>query len=172
MTNLDSSQMTKAKRDKKACDARHQRQQVVGSADTFHSLEELPSIEDADAVKEHDQSGQTDRPDDLCLGSKCAESQPDEQHGADPKRKSTDADLTDQVTQPDGQKRGEDWLRLDDPAGQVDHDRNSPDSDFVNPQANGRGTLPCGTARELGLSVQARVSAYRHACTRDPSPSI
>src|SRR5262245_63691137 len=106
MTDLDSIEVAKPKRDKKTRDAAHQRQQIVGAADALHALEELPPIKNPDAVEEHDQARQPDRPDDLCLGGKCADSESDEQHGADAKRKSTDADLADQVTQPDGQKRG------------------------------------------------------------------
>src|SRR5262245_14032272 len=123
MTDLDPVEVTETQRDEKARDARDQCQQIVSSADALHPLEELPSIQDTDAVKEHDQAGQPDGAHDLCLGGKCAEGEPNEQHGSNAERKSADADLTDQITQPDGQKCGEDWLRSNDLAGQIDHDR-------------------------------------------------
>src|SRR5262249_11376784 len=117
MTGLHAIQPTKPKPYKMPRAPAPHRKQIVGAADALHALEELPPIKNPDAVEEHEQARQPDRPDDLCLGGKCADSESDEQHGADAKRKSTDADLADQVTQPDGQKRGQDWLRPDDLAG-------------------------------------------------------
>src|SRR5262245_61010376 len=98
MTNLDSKQMTKPKRDKETRDTAYQRKQIVRSADALHSLEELAPVEDTDAVKEHDQAGQADRPDDLRLRSKCAEGQTDEQHRPYAERKPADIDLANEVT--------------------------------------------------------------------------
>ena len=69
-----------------------------------HPFEELPAIENADAVEEHDQAGQPDRPDDRCFGSKCADRKADEQNRSDAERKSAEIDLADQVADTDGEK--------------------------------------------------------------------
>jgi hypothetical protein len=41
-----------------SCQARDKRQQIVLLPDADHALEELPAIEDADPVEEHDQARQ------------------------------------------------------------------------------------------------------------------
>ena len=54
-----------------------EREQIVFAArGAGHALEELPAIEDADAVQEHDQAGEADRPDDLRLGAKAPMARP------------------------------------------------------------------------------------------------
>ena len=77
--------LAQAERHQKTCKAADQCEQIVFPANSSHSFEELPPIQDADAVEEHDQTGQPDRPYDLCLRSKCAEREADEQDGADAK---------------------------------------------------------------------------------------
>ncbi len=84
-----------------------------------HPLEELPAIENADAVEEHDQAGQPDRPHDRCLGSERADGEADEQNRSDAERKSAQIDLADQVTDADGEKHREDWLGVQDFAGKI-----------------------------------------------------
>src|SRR4029077_18826023 len=75
----------------------------------------------ADAVQEHDQAGQADRSDDLGLRRKGADRKTYEQHRAYPERKPGDADLADQVAQPDRQKRRQDRLTADDVACEIQH---------------------------------------------------
>ena len=85
MAQFNAESLAQAERHKKTCKAADQCEQIVFPADSSHSFEELPPIQDADAVEEHDQTGQPDRPYDLCLRSKCAEREADEQDGADAK---------------------------------------------------------------------------------------
>ena len=62
-----------------------QRQQIVlAPGGAGHAFEELPAIENADAVEEHDQAGQADRADDLRLRRERADGEADEQHGPTP----------------------------------------------------------------------------------------
>src|SRR5262245_39483744 len=123
VTNFDTENLAETEGDQKACDARHKRQQIVGSADALHSLKKLSSIKDADPVKEHDEARQTDWPDDLGLRREGAEREPDEEHGSHAERKASDTDLADQVAKTDRKEGCEDWLGPDDLAGQSDHDK-------------------------------------------------
>ena len=41
--------------------ARDQSQQIVFLSDADHAFEELPAVENADAIQEHDQAGEADR---------------------------------------------------------------------------------------------------------------
>ena len=111
-----------------------------------HSFEELPSVEDADAVEKHDQAGQADRSGDLCLRRECADGEADEQDGADAKRKAADVDLADQVTDADGEKRRKNRLGPDDVAGKIEHD---------NVSARNR-TLTCGLPDQRAWQPAAR----------------
>ena len=105
-----------------AGDDRDQRQQIVFAArGAGHALEELPSVEDADAVEEHDQSGEADRSDDLRLRREGADGEADEQHGSDAEREAAEIDLADQVAEADGEKDRKDRLRPDDVAGEIEH---------------------------------------------------
>src|SRR5262249_49825932 len=121
VTDLDSVELTETERDQKAGDARNERQQIVFSAGTPHSFKKLPAIQNADAVKKHDQAGQPYGTNDLCFRGEGAESQAHEQNGSHAEREAEDVDLTDQVAQADGKKQRENWLRADDLAGQTNH---------------------------------------------------
>ena len=79
-----------------------------------HAFEELPAVEDADAVEKHDQAGQADRPDDLRLRRERADRQADEQHRADAERKAAEVDLADQIADADGEEERKDRLGADD----------------------------------------------------------
>src|SRR6185437_15081608 len=92
--------------------------------------EKLPAIQNSDRVKEHDQTGQPNRSDDLSLRSKGAECQAHEQNSSDAERKPEDVDLTNQVTQADGKEQRENRLGPDNVAGQVNHDEISPGLDM------------------------------------------
>ena len=99
-----------------------ERQQIVFAAGgAGHAFKELPPIEDADAVEEHDQAGKADRPGDLRLRREGADGEADEQDGADAERKAADVDLADQVADADGEKHRKDRLRADDFAREVEH---------------------------------------------------
>ncbi len=100
MADLDAEDLAEPERDEQPGDDRDQRQQIVfaaGRAD--HALEELPAVQDADPVQEHDQAGQTDRPGDLRLRREGADGQADEQDGADAEREPADIDLADEVAE-------------------------------------------------------------------------
>jgi hypothetical protein len=123
VTNFDAKNLAKPESNQKAGDARYKCQQIIRSADALHPLKELPSIENTDAVKEHDEARQTDWPDDLSFRSKGAQREPNEEHGPYAKRKASYTDLANKVTETDRKEGGEDWLGPDDLAGQIDHDR-------------------------------------------------
>src|SRR5262249_36959668 len=116
------------------------RQQIVSSADTFHPLEELSSVKDADAVKEHDEARQTDWPNDLGLRREGAERESNEEHGSHAERKASNTDLADQVAKTDRKEGGEDGLGPDDLAGQIDHDRISRNTGLRIPRLAGTAT--------------------------------
>ena len=91
MADLDAEDLAQPQRDQQAGDDGNERQQIVFAARApDHAFEELPAIEDADAVEEHDQAGQADRPDDLRLRREGADGQADEQHGADAEREAAE----------------------------------------------------------------------------------
>ena len=103
-------------------DARDQRQQVIlATRGSGHSFKELSSIENADAVEEHDQPGEADRSGNLRLRSECANREADEKDSPDPKRKPADTDLADEVAETNGEKRREDRLVANDFAGDIQH---------------------------------------------------
>ena len=95
-------------------------------AEPDHSFEELASVENADAVEEHDQAGEADWPDDVCLRCKCADREADEQHRADAQREAEDINLADQVADADGEKDRKDRLGADDVLGEFNHGRIPP----------------------------------------------
>ena len=121
VTDLDAVDVSQPERDSQAGEAGDQRQQIVFLADADHAFEELPAVEDANAVQEHDQAGEADRPDDLGFRRKGADGKADEQHRADPERKAGDADLADQIADADRQKRRQDRLASDDVACKIQH---------------------------------------------------
>ena len=82
MTDLDAEGLTQTQRHEEAGHTTDQRQQVVLAPDSSHPFEELASVQDPDAVEEHDQAGQPDGAGDLRLRSKCAKRKTDEQNGA------------------------------------------------------------------------------------------
>ena len=123
MADLDSERLPKSERHDKSGEHSDQRQHIgFDPRGAGHPLEELPPVENADAVEEHDQAGQPDRPDDRCLGGERADGKTDEQHRADAERKSAEVDLTDQIADADGEKHREDRLRADDFAGKIEHE--------------------------------------------------
>src|ERR1700760_2443019 len=105
MTCLDTESLAEAERHGKSSHAGDQRKQVVFPTPSENSLEELPAIEDADAVEEHDQAGEADRPDDLGFRCERTDRKADEEHGADAEGEAKDIDLTDQISDADGEKR-------------------------------------------------------------------
>ena len=120
--DLDAKSLAESQRDQKSGDACHKRQQIVFSAlCSGHPIEELSSVKDADAIEEHDQSGETDRSGDLRLRGKCADRQPDEQDSADPERKPEYVDLADEKADADGEKGGKDGLGANDLTSDIQH---------------------------------------------------
>src|SRR5271169_6854550 len=75
MTDLDTKNLSEAECDEQARDAGDQRQQIVLLPDAHHAFKELTAIENADAVKEHDQPREADRACDLGLRRKCTDRQ-------------------------------------------------------------------------------------------------
>ena len=134
------SATSKASADRDKC------QEIVFAAGRAgHAFEKLPAVENADAVKEHDQADQADRARDLRLRRKGAEREPDEQHGADAERKSADIDLADEIAEPDREKRCEDRLRPDDVLRAIPACVSSSGSPWC--ALSGRGSRPRGTVR-------------------------
>ena len=87
VADLDTESLAKPQRNHKSSDYCDEREQIVFDAcRACHSFEELPSVQDPDAVQEHDQPGQADRSGDLRLGGEGADRQPDEQDGSDAER--------------------------------------------------------------------------------------
>ena len=56
MSDLDAEDMPQAERDQQTRQTCNQGQQIVLPPGADHPLEELPAIEDADPVEEHDQT--------------------------------------------------------------------------------------------------------------------
>ena len=103
-------------------DTSEKREKIVfASGGTEHALEKLPSVQNADAVEEHDEAGDADRSGDLRLWRKRANREPDEKYSAHAQREAADVDLADQVTDADGEKQGEDLLRSEDLASNIQH---------------------------------------------------
>ena len=122
MSDLDAGELSETECDEKSCGNSDERQKIVFSARrSRHALEELPSVENADPIQKHDQSGETDRTGDLRLRRKGANRQADKQHGADTERKSPDIDLTDQIADADGKEDGKNGLGADDITGKSQH---------------------------------------------------
>ncbi len=86
-----------------------------------HAFEELPSVQDADAVQEHDKADERYRPRDLRFRHQPADRETDEQNGPDAERKAEDVDLSDQIAEADREEYREDRLGSDDVAGKVQH---------------------------------------------------
>src|SRR5690606_3080874 len=86
-----------------------------------HSFEELAPVKNANAVEEHDQAGEGQRPDDLRFRRERADGEPDEQDGADAEREAGDADLADEIAQAYGEEGGENGLAADDVTCDVEH---------------------------------------------------
>ena len=121
MAGLDSEGVTEPERHGKAGEARDKRQQVVFPARPDDAFEELPAVENPDAVEEHDEAGQPDRTDDLGFRRECTDGEADKEHGADAEREAEDIDLADQITDADRQKRRQDRLAADDIARKIKH---------------------------------------------------
>ena len=128
------------------CDERQQIVLAAGRAG--HSFEELPSVEDSDAVKEHDQAGKADRPGDLRLRGERADGEADEQDGSDTERESAKIDLADQIADADGEEYCKDRLRPDDFAGKIEHD-DIPRLDVSPGLAEGRSAGAAARGTEL-----------------------
>ena len=156
-----------------AGDDTDQGQQIVfAPCRARHAFEELPAVENADSVEEHDQAGEADRSDDLGLRREGADGEADEKNGADTERKAAEIDLTDQVADADREKRRKNRLCPNDVTGEIQHfDYLLLAMDAVS-AINGRGTPPRGIAPITRLiKVGRRRVAYRHACIQDSSPS-
>ena len=173
MADLDAESLAEPERDQQAGNDRNERQQVVFDAGgAGHSLEELPPVQDADSVEEHDQAGQADRPDDLGLRREGADGKPDEQDGPDAERKAAEVDLADQVADADGEKHRKDRLRPDDFAGKIKHGDVSGSEIW---SAAGSAGVAARRAKLLEHAIDqdpASAAGYRRACSRAPSPSI
>jgi hypothetical protein len=143
VTHLYREYVTKAESNQKSGDDCHKGQQIVPAAyRPGHSLEKLPPVENADTVEKHDQAGEADRSCNLRFWRKGANGQPDEQHSAHPERKSANADLTDEVTDTDGEERCQNGLRSNDVTRESKHDS------FSSPGlVSVRGSRLRGTAR-------------------------
>ncbi len=89
-------------------------------------FEELPTVENADAVEKHDQAGEADRPGDRRLRRKGTDREADEQNGADTERKAAQVDLADEISDADGEEYGEDRLRTEDILRKLNHDGSLP----------------------------------------------
>src|SRR6516164_7068212 len=131
MPEPDPEDLAEPERDEQAGDASDQRQQIVFLPDPDHAFKELAAVENADAVEEHDQAGQPDRPGDLRLWRKGADCQANEEDGAYAERESADTDLADEITKADREKRRQDRLAADDIARNVQHLPISPDPNAV-----------------------------------------
>ena len=83
---------------------RDEGEQIVLSPSARQPLEELPPVQDADPVQEHDQSDQSDGTRDLRLRRKSSDCQADEQHGTDAEGEAKDADLPNRVAEANGEK--------------------------------------------------------------------
>src|SRR6185295_6397754 len=158
MSDLDAEDVPKPERNQQACQASDKRQQIVLLADTKHAFEELPAVKNPDPVQEHDQSRQPDWSRDLGFGRERTDGNADEKNGADAKRKSPDTDLTDQVAQPDREKRRQYRQAAENLASKVQHDVQSPQ-----PVVSAPGNLPRGIARSPDPPAPGRPSEYREA---------
>ena len=122
MPDLDAESVAEPQCNQKPGGARDQRQHVILSTRcSGHPFKELSSIENADAVEEHDQPGKADRSGNLRLWSECANREADEKDSPDPKRKPADTDLADEVAETNGEKRREHRLVANDFAGDIQH---------------------------------------------------
>ena len=167
--DLDAEDVPEQERDPQTGEAGDQRQQIVLLPGADHALEELPAIQNADPVEEHDQAGQADRPDDLGLRCERADREADEKHRADTQREAEDVDLTDQISHSDGQEGGQDRLASDDVARSVQHC-------MISPHRTSRiqRTLQpaCLKLSDNPLDqICGSVSGYPHACSRGRWPS-
>ncbi len=123
MAELDAEGLAKPESDQKPGHAGNERQEIVPAARRAgHSFKELPSVEDSDAVEEHDQAGQADRPGDRGLRRKRPDGEADEQDGADTEREAAKVDLADQIADADREEDRKDRLRPDDVTGKIEHD--------------------------------------------------
>src|SRR5271169_4001517 len=115
--------MPEAKSNSEAGDHGDKREQIIFAAGRArHAFKKLPAIENADAIKKHDQADEPDRSDDLGLRREGAEGETHEQHGADAERKSAKVDLTDKIAEPDREKGRKNRLRPDNFTRKVKHD--------------------------------------------------
>ena len=119
---LIPTNVAEPERDQQAGSHRNQREEIVFAAlGTGHPLEELPSVEDTDSVEKHDQPGKPDRSYNVGLRREGSECKSHEQHGANAKRKAAKIDLSDQVSDPDGEKNCKDRLRPESFTGKIQH---------------------------------------------------
>src|SRR5437899_2714509 len=97
MTEFNSEDFSQAESHEQGCDASDQRQQIVFPSDAHHALEELAAIENADAVKNHDQAGEADRTDDLGLRRERADRKTDKENRTYPEGEPADTDLAGEI---------------------------------------------------------------------------
>src|SRR5689334_4173414 len=121
VADLDAEDVPQSKGNQQAGETGNQRQQVVFPASAKDAFEKLAAVQNADAIKEHDQAGQADWSDDLGLRREGPYRKADKQDRADPKRKSGDADLADQISQANCQKGRQYRLASDDVPSYVQH---------------------------------------------------
>ena len=122
VADLQAEHLAERQRDDQACDDADQRKQVVfASGGAGHAFEELPAVENADPVQEHDQPGEADRADDLRFRRERPDGEPDEENRAHAQRKPADVDLPDEIAEADGEKGRQDRLCADDLTCRVEH---------------------------------------------------
>ena len=121
MTELHLEDPSERQCDEEPGHDRDQCQQVVDPAGARQPFEELAAIKYADAVKEHDQSDQPDRAGDVCFRRDRANEETDEEHRSDAEREAENADLSYGVAEADREEEGEDRLRADQLADEIDH---------------------------------------------------
>ena len=142
MPDLDSVRLTQCQRhNQPGNDANSCNEVGLQAGGAGHAFEKLASVENADPVKEHDQTGEADRPDYAGLRRERTDRQSDEQDSPDPERKSPKVDLADQVPDANREEHGKDRLAPEDVTSKVQHK-----------------TSPIGNRRGVGYPISVRCS--------------
>src|SRR5690348_5598358 len=99
MTTFDAEDVAKSEGHRQPSDDGNECQEIVFAAScTRHSLEEFTAVENADAVQEHDETSEPNRPGDLRLRGEGADGQSHEQDCSNAEREPTEIDLADEIT--------------------------------------------------------------------------
>src|SRR3954469_16322999 len=152
--------MAQTQCDREPGDDGNERQQIVFAAfGAGHSFKKLPAIENSNSVEEHDQAGKTDRSGDLSLWGEGSDGQAYEQDGADAEREASHVDLADDVTDADGKKQRQNWLRTDDVARHLKHDNVSGYGQASSQRARQPAARNCSITRFTRSGAAAAVFA-------------